>query len=189
MFMCTTRRQKLLRFNVIRSASLTGNTAPRRTYSIRPQTSTACIRLRPCLPITSIGPVTTCLSRQSRWQDVQKKIERRAYSHSPLPMSHRAFIALGSNMGDRVDMIEKACKMMETTGEVKILQTSSLYETKAMYVLDQDNFVNGACEVSYTLAASKTRTLMWIDSNFVTSTAAARLSPVGRKPYGPCQGH
>jgi 2-amino-4-hydroxy-6-hydroxymethyldihydropteridine diphosphokinase/dihydropteroate synthase len=44
-------------------------------------------------------------------------------------------------------MIEQACKMMEASGQVKILQTSSLYETKAMYVLDQDNFVNGACEV------------------------------------------
>jgi 2-amino-4-hydroxy-6-hydroxymethyldihydropteridine diphosphokinase/dihydropteroate synthase len=50
-------------------------------------------------------------------------------------------------MGDRVAEIERACKMMESLGKVKILQTSSLYETKAMYVLDQDNFVNGACEV------------------------------------------
>jgi 2-amino-4-hydroxy-6-hydroxymethyldihydropteridine diphosphokinase/dihydropteroate synthase len=54
-------------------------------------------------------------------------------------------------MGDRVAMIEQACKEMEATGLVKIIQTSSLYETKAMYVLDQDNFVNGACEVSRNL--------------------------------------
>tara|TARA_R110002003_G_scaffold193_34_gene15143 strand:+ start:10418 stop:10585 length:168 start_codon:yes stop_codon:yes gene_type:complete len=50
-------------------------------------------------------------------------------------------------MGDSIAMIEQACKQMEATGYVKILRTSSLYETKAMYVLDQDNFVNGACEV------------------------------------------
>jgi 2-amino-4-hydroxy-6-hydroxymethyldihydropteridine diphosphokinase / dihydropteroate synthase len=68
-------------------------------------------------------------------------------SHSYGGLQNRAFIALGSNMGDRVEMIEHACKLMEATGEVKVLQTSSLYETKAMYVLDQDNFVNGACEV------------------------------------------
>ncbi|KAH5237908.1 hypothetical protein HBI42_163910 [Parastagonospora nodorum] len=55
-------------------------------------------------------------------------------------------------MGDRVAMIEQACKEMEATGLVKILQTSSLYETKAMYVLDQDNFVNGACEIATCLA-------------------------------------
>jgi 2-amino-4-hydroxy-6-hydroxymethyldihydropteridine diphosphokinase/dihydropteroate synthase len=52
-------------------------------------------------------------------------------------------------MGDKVALIEQACKEMEATGEVKILRTSSLYETRAMYVLDQDNFVNGACEVNY----------------------------------------
>jgi 2-amino-4-hydroxy-6-hydroxymethyldihydropteridine diphosphokinase / dihydropteroate synthase len=64
------------------------------------------------------------------------------------PMAHRAFIALGSNLGDRVAMIEKACNEMEASGVIHILRTSSLWETRAMYVLDQDNFVNGVCEVS-----------------------------------------
>lgn len=64
------------------------------------------------------------------------------------PMAHRAFVALGSNMGDRVAMIEQACKEMEASGKIKIKRTSSLWETKAMYVIDQDKFVNGACMVS-----------------------------------------
>lgn len=51
-------------------------------------------------------------------------------------------------MGDRVAMIEQACKEMEAGGNIKVLRTSSLWETKAMYVVDQDMFVNGACEVS-----------------------------------------
>lgn len=50
-------------------------------------------------------------------------------------------------MGDRVAMIEKACKEMEATGKIKLIRTSSLWDTKAMYVEDQDNFVNGVCEV------------------------------------------
>ena len=50
-------------------------------------------------------------------------------------------------MGDRVAMIEQACKEMEAGGNIKIIRTSSLWETKAMYVVDQDMFVNGACEV------------------------------------------
>lgn len=83
---------------------------------------------------------------------LHKSIIRLLHSDARLP--HRAFIALGSNMGDRVAMIEHACKEMEATGLVKILQSSSLYETKAMYVLDQDNFVNGACEVSRTLSTA-----------------------------------
>lgn len=70
------------------------------------------------------------------------------FLHQAADMEHRAFIALGSNLGDRVSMIEKACKEMDATGKIHVLRTSSLWETKAMYVLDQDKFVNGVCEVS-----------------------------------------
>lgn len=68
--------------------------------------------------------------------------------HQSVDMNHRAFIALGSNLGDRVAMIERACKEMDNIGKVKVLRTSSLWETKAMYVLDQGKFVNSVCEVS-----------------------------------------
>ncbi|EER25734.1 trifunctional dihydropteroate synthetase [Coccidioides posadasii str. Silveira] len=59
---------------------------------------------------------------------------------------HRAFIALGSNMGDRVAMIEQACMEMEARG-IRIMRTSSLFETAPMYVTNQDPFINGVCEV------------------------------------------
>ncbi|KAF1926407.1 folic acid synthesis protein [Didymella exigua CBS 183.55] len=65
---------------------------------------------------------------------------------------HRAYVALGSNMGDRIAMIEQACKEMEIRGNIKVLRTSSLWETKAMYVVDQDMFVNGACEIETPLS-------------------------------------
>jgi 2-amino-4-hydroxy-6-hydroxymethyldihydropteridine diphosphokinase/dihydropteroate synthase len=58
----------------------------------------------------------------------------------------RAYIALGSNLGDRIGWIEKACDEMSAR-DIKVMRTSSLWETEPMYVLDQDNFVNGACEV------------------------------------------
>jgi 2-amino-4-hydroxy-6-hydroxymethyldihydropteridine diphosphokinase/dihydropteroate synthase len=61
--------------------------------------------------------------------------------------SHRAFVALGSNVGSRVEMIEKACLEMERA-DIKVKRTSSLFETAPMYVLDQDPFINGVCEVS-----------------------------------------
>ncbi|KAI8632151.1 Dihydropteroate synthase [Xylariaceae sp. FL1651] len=62
------------------------------------------------------------------------------------PKKQTAFIALGSNLGDRVAMIEQACREMDARG-IKVKRTSSLWETEPMYVLDQDRFVNGACEV------------------------------------------
>lgn len=59
----------------------------------------------------------------------------------------RVFIALGSNMGDRISMIETACRRMEERG-IQIQRTSSLFETAPMYVIEQGEFVNGVCEVS-----------------------------------------
>lgn len=58
-----------------------------------------------------------------------------------------AYIALGSNLGDRISEIEKACNEMNRRG-IRVKRTSSLWETEPMYVTDQDRFINGACEVS-----------------------------------------
>jgi hypothetical protein len=74
---------------------------------------------------------------------------------SPIPSygsqkTHTAYIALGSNVGDRIGMIEKACNEMSARG-IKVKRTSCLWETQPMYVLDQENFVNGACEVRASL--------------------------------------
>lgn len=61
--------------------------------------------------------------------------------------THRAFIALGSNVGDRVEMIERACLELNRAN-IKVKRTSSLFETTPMYVLDQGTFINGVCEVN-----------------------------------------
>ena len=65
---------------------------------------------------------------------------------SSLKRQKTAYVALGSNLGDRIGWVEKACNEMERRG-IRVLRTSSLWETEPMYVLDQDRFVNGACEV------------------------------------------
>lgn len=57
-----------------------------------------------------------------------------------------AYIALGSNLGDRIAEIERACREMDARG-IKVTKTSSLWETEPMYYADQDRFVNGVCEV------------------------------------------
>lgn len=58
-----------------------------------------------------------------------------------------AYIALGSNVGNRIYWIEEACNRISRKGII-IKRTSSLWETKPMYVLEQDNFLNGVIEVS-----------------------------------------
>jgi hypothetical protein len=57
------------------------------------------------------------------------------------------YVALGSNLGDRLKNIEMACKLMDENPDIHILQTSHLYETEPMYYENQDRFLNGACEV------------------------------------------
>lgn len=90
------------------------------------------------------------LLRSARFSYIPSR-ESTRWIHQATKMDHRAFVALGSNLGDRVSMIERACKEMDSTGKIRVVRTSSLWETKAMYVLDQDKFVNGVCEVRTTI--------------------------------------
>ena len=67
----------------------------------------------------------------------------------------KAYIALGSNLGDRIDWIEQACRRMTNSPQIKLVKTSSLWETDPMYVLDQEKFINGVCEVSVLAGPTK----------------------------------
>ena len=69
---------------------------------------------------------------------------------------HRAYLALGSNIGNRIEMIESAIREMSERG-LTVLRTSALYETKPMYLENQETFINGTCEVCSTDAAANSR--------------------------------
>ncbi|CAD0025822.1 unnamed protein product, partial [Aureobasidium pullulans] len=73
---------------------------------------------------------------------------RRDMSTDSSQVRRCAYIALGSNVGDRLDMIEKACLALDQDQNIKVTRTSSLYETEPMYVEDQARFLNGACETT-----------------------------------------
>lgn len=62
-------------------------------------------------------------------------------------------------------MVEQACREMDARG-VRVLRTSGLWETAPMYVLDQDKFVNGVCEVSFAAPCS-TRGGSWREKTCV----------------------
>ncbi|EPS41664.1 hypothetical protein H072_4422 [Dactylellina haptotyla CBS 200.50] len=61
------------------------------------------------------------------------------------------FIAFGSNLGDKFGMIRSALSELNKRG-VKVIRTSSLYESKPMYVEDQDTFLNGVCQAQTSLS-------------------------------------
>jgi hypothetical protein len=102
------------------------------------------------LPVSSAQKhLTTSTITQHGNQALLGKVVGQMTIHEPNEKDgrHRAFIALGSNMGDRLEMIERACRLLEHSREVSILRTSSLWETKAMYIENQADFLNGVCEV------------------------------------------
>ena len=56
---------------------------------------------------------------------------------------HTAYIATGSNMGDREGNIENAILNLGADTKFKIIKTSKYYETKPYGEENQDNFLNG----------------------------------------------
>ena len=85
--------------------------------------------------------------------------------------NNRAFVAVGTNMGDRYGNLIKGMAMLESTlneqnkGQdqsnevrqnneslIRIVSTSFLRETAPMYVTNQPNFLNGAIEIETSLS-------------------------------------
>ncbi len=60
------------------------------------------------------------------------------------------YIAFGSNIGDREANINNAFEALKQ--KMKILKRSALYETKPMYIEEQDWFLNGVAKVETKLA-------------------------------------
>ncbi|CAB4392873.1 unnamed protein product [Rhizophagus irregularis] len=73
--------------------------------------------------------------------------QNRSANNKDIPegYNHLAYIGLGSNMGNCVENINEALRLFEP--ECRILDTSFLYETSPMYVVDQPNFINAACKI------------------------------------------
>ena len=71
----------------------------------------------------------------------------------------RAILALGGNLGDRVDTIRKAVAQIDAHPEISVKRQSALYESFAMTSkgIDQTepNYLNGVIEVSTSLKPKK----------------------------------
>ncbi|RGB34019.1 Dihydropteroate synthase-like protein [Rhizophagus diaphanus] len=77
--------------------------------------------------------------------------QNRSVNNKDIPegYNHLAYIGLGSNMGNCVENINEALRLFEP--ECRVLDTSFLYETSPMYVVDQPNFINAACKIATNL--------------------------------------
>jgi hypothetical protein len=115
----------------------------------------SCLRLGGVRPLSSQSRriTTTCSSFWSRRSKFTSKprvehICSRRKSSSLANGLHQCFVALGSNMNGRIGPIEVACRAIDRIPDTRIVRTSGLWNTQAMYVTSQPDFLNGVCEVS-----------------------------------------
>ncbi|KRU31514.1 2-amino-4-hydroxy-6-hydroxymethyldihydropteridine diphosphokinase [Clostridium botulinum] len=64
---------------------------------------------------------------------------------------HTAYVAFGSNIGEKENYIKKALEKIEER-KMKILKVSPIYETEPYGVLDQDSFLNGVVKIETNLS-------------------------------------
>jgi len=90
-------------------------------------------------------------------------------------MSHTAYIALGSNIGNRADYLHTALDAISSYAAV--LETSHLYETVPMLVTDQPLFLNAVCKVSTRLTPSELLLAVKQTEDFLGRTKSIRYGP------------
>lgn len=57
-------------------------------------------------------------------------------------MKHKAYLSLGSNLGDRIFNLKQAVQLLEDNPHIEVLLKSSFYTTAPIGYLEQDDFVN-----------------------------------------------
>jgi len=64
----------------------------------------------------------------------------------------RLFVALGSNLGDRLQFLRRAVDALGSEGGFRVASISSVYETEPVGKKDQPKFLNAAVELSSLLS-------------------------------------
>ncbi len=65
---------------------------------------------------------------------------------------HRAYLGLGSNLGDRGAYLKMALQALDSHPRIQITRTSSVYESEPVGFLDQEWFLNQVVEIETSLS-------------------------------------
>ena len=68
-------------------------------------------------------------------------------------MTVRAYLGLGSNLGDRLDTLQRAVDLLDRTPGVRVTRSSRVYETDPVGGPPQPPYLNGVVEVETDLPA------------------------------------
>ena len=89
----------------------------------------------------------------------------------------KAYIGLGSNLGEREEMLRSAIEALAQLPQTDLLRVSSLYDTEPVGEVDQPNFLNAVALVDTDLPA---RQLLWN-----LQLIERRLGRVRTRKWGP----
>ena len=64
----------------------------------------------------------------------------------------KAYVSLGSNVGDRLGFLRRAVAMLGEHEAIEVLRTSSVYETDPVGYVDQPPFLNAVAEIETSLS-------------------------------------
>jgi 2-amino-4-hydroxy-6-hydroxymethyldihydropteridine diphosphokinase len=70
-------------------------------------------------------------------------------------MNNIAYLSLGSNLGDRMHYLKNAIQALDSDPNIKVLATSSVYETDPVGYTDQGKFLNMAVKIETSLVAKE----------------------------------
>ena len=65
---------------------------------------------------------------------------------------NKAYLGLGTNMGDKQAYLKEACKIISDNTNINIVKISTVYKTKAWGYTNQDDFLNICIEVDTNLS-------------------------------------
>lgn len=68
---------------------------------------------------------------------------------------HKAYLSIGSNMGDKEKYIKDAIEALQTKEHTKVCRVSEMLVTKPYGGVEQDDFLNGAIEINTLLAPNE----------------------------------
>lgn len=88
------------------------------------------------------------------------ELDFRSVSVSMERFRHTVYLSFGSNVGDRKQHILDGLKELGMHPEIKITQCSELYNTKPYGYTEQDEFLNGVCEIQTLLSPEELLAVM-----------------------------
>ena len=90
----------------------------------------------------------------------------------------RAYVGLGSNLGDRRALLERALELLDAQPGLDVVAVSSFRETDPVGYVDQPRFLNGACAVETSLGPHEVlERLLAVESELGRERAGPRYGP------------